>query len=56
MTERKRTKDKQRSIKHDRMAKGLESAYDKWNISMVICDTYSVTVNQVMMATVKLSK
>ena len=30
------------------MREGLESVYDKWNISVVICDTYSITVNQVV--------
>jgi hypothetical protein len=35
------------------MRKGPGSVYDKWNISVVICDTYSITVNQVMVATVK---
>ena len=30
--------------------------YDKRNISVLICDRYSVTVNQVIVATVKLSK
>ena len=28
---------------------------DKWNIFVGICDTYFITVNQVMVATVKLS-
>jgi hypothetical protein len=37
------------------MRKGLGSVYNKWNISVVICDTYSIAVNQVMVATVKLS-
>jgi len=32
------------------------STYDKWNISVVICDRHSVPVNQVMVATVTLSK
>jgi len=35
------------------MKKGLGSVYDKWNISMLIFDRYSITVNQVMVATVK---
>jgi hypothetical protein len=38
------------------MRKGPGSAYDEWNISVVICDRYSITVNQVMVATVKLPK
>jgi hypothetical protein len=38
------------------MWKGPESVYNKWNIYVVICDRCSVTVNQVMVATVKLSK
>jgi len=36
------------------MGKGLGSVYDKWNISVIFCDRYSITVNQVMVATVKL--
>ena len=35
------------------MKKGLGSVYDKWNISVLISDRYSITVNQVMVATVK---
>jgi hypothetical protein len=35
------------------MRKGQGSAYDKWSISVVNCDT---SVNQVMVVTVKLSK
>jgi len=38
------------------MRKGPGSVYDKWNISVVICDTDSVRDNQVMVMTVKLSK
>jgi hypothetical protein len=38
------------------MRKGPESVYNKWNISVVICDRYFITVNPVMVATVKLSK
>jgi hypothetical protein len=38
------------------MRKGPGSVYDKWDISVVIGDRYSITVNQVMVATVKLSK
>jgi hypothetical protein len=38
------------------MRKGPGSVYDKWNISVVISDTYIPTVNQVMVATVKLPK
>jgi hypothetical protein len=43
----------------DRSASYLDlhlEIYDKWNISMVICDRYSITVNQVMVVTVKFSK
>jgi len=37
--------------------KGPGSVYEKWNISVVICDTdISIALNQVMVATVKLSK
>ena len=32
-----------------------ECDYDNWNIFVVICDRYSVTVNQMMVVTVKLS-
>jgi hypothetical protein len=35
---------------------GPDYDYDKQNISVVICDRYFVTVNQVMVTTVKLSK
>jgi hypothetical protein len=35
---------------------GPGSVYDKWNIFVVIRDRYSIAVNQVMVATVKLSK
>jgi len=38
------------------MRKEPGSAYDKWNISVVICDRYYITVKQIMVATVKLSK
>jgi hypothetical protein len=38
------------------MRKGPGSAYDKWNIFVVICDRYSIAVNHVMVATEKLSK
>jgi len=39
------------------MGKLQGSAYDKWNIYVVICDTKNhVTVNQAMVAIVKLSK
>jgi len=39
------------------MRKGPGSVYDKWNISVVICDTdISRTANQVMVTTVELSK
>jgi hypothetical protein len=42
-------------VNKSRMRKGPGIAYDNMNISVVICDTYSVKVNQVMGATVKLS-
>jgi hypothetical protein len=32
---------------------GSGSVYDKWNTSLVICDTYSIAVNKVMVAIVK---
>ena len=35
------------------MIKGPDGDYDKLNISMVICNTYSVTVDQVMIATIR---
>jgi hypothetical protein len=35
------------------MGKVPGSIYDKWDISVVICDRYSIAVNQVMVATVK---
>jgi hypothetical protein len=38
------------------MRKGPGSVYDKWNISVAICDRYSIAVNQVVVATVKPSK
>ena len=39
------------------MRKGIGSVYDKWNISVVICDTdIPIMVNQVMVVTVKLFK
>jgi hypothetical protein len=38
------------------MRKGPGSVYDKWNISVVICDRYSIAAYHVMVATVKLSK
>jgi hypothetical protein len=36
------------------MRKGPGSDYDKWNISVVICDY--IALNQVMVATVNVSK
>jgi hypothetical protein len=36
--------------------KGPGSVYDKWNIFVVICDTYSIAVNQGMVAIVKYLK
>ena len=40
------------------MRKGPGSVYDKWNISVVICNTYSLAVkcNQVMVATATLPR
>jgi hypothetical protein len=32
------------------MRKEPGNVYDKWNISVVICDRYSIAVNQVMVA------
>jgi hypothetical protein len=37
------------------MRKGQESNFDKLFIYVVICDRYSITINQAMVATVKLS-
>jgi hypothetical protein len=34
------------------MRKGRGSGYDKWNIHVVICDIYSIAINQVIVATV----
>jgi hypothetical protein len=32
------------------MRKEPRSAYDKWNVSLVICDIYSATVEKAMVA------